>query len=168
VPWDGRTHVLSRSPVSTGIKSVAAATAPIGCINGIVLFRPLQTGTPRKSSLPISPPLRLRLEHDRQVSIRPSTPAARCLFLRPLTTAARLEAKERQTPPGAPRGVAPLSHQPANVPNVPAAPLIRANGHRSSSARHPRVDRLWLNPRHGQCHIRWTQAVMPAAAARGG
>jgi hypothetical protein len=166
------------------MESVAAAMAPIGCTNGIVLFRPLQTGTPRKSSLPISPPLRLRLDHDRQVSIRPSTPAARCLFLRPLTTAARLEAKERQTPQvlrseratkhllvdrqAAPRGVAPLSHQPANVPNVPAAPLIRANGHRSSSARHPRVDRLWLNPRHGQGHIRWTQAVMPAAAARGG
>ena len=65
----------------------------------------------------------------------------------------------------APRGVAPLSHQPANVP---AVPLIRANGYRSSSARHPRVDRLWLTPRHGQCRIRWTPAVMPAAAARGG
>src|SRR4029453_10605913 len=42
------------------MQSVAAATAPIGCTNGIVLFRPLRTGTPRKSSLPISPPLRHR------------------------------------------------------------------------------------------------------------
>jgi hypothetical protein len=60
VPWDGRIRVLSRSPVSTGMQSVAAATATIGCINGIVLFRPLRTGIPRKSSLSSSPALRSR------------------------------------------------------------------------------------------------------------
>jgi hypothetical protein len=58
VPWAGVRCVTSRSPVCMWRKSVSVVMGTTGCINGIVLFKPLRMATLLKPSLPILPPRR--------------------------------------------------------------------------------------------------------------